>query len=135
MAKNQLEGDTVIHETEIEGSSSLPLIGDKAPSFEVTTTHGTIRLEDYKGSWLILFSHPADFTPVCTTEFIAFSSLQSYGLFTVTTLFVIRTKRQSKKPSLLHCQPYLLRVKISDNEKVNDLDGKEAAEHYRRFDK
>ena len=54
---------------------SLPLIGEKAPEFEAPTTHGTLRLSDYKGSWLILFSHPADFTPVCTTEFIAFSEI------------------------------------------------------------
>ena len=50
-----------------------------APSFEAVTTHGTLRLEDFKGSWLVLFSHPADFTPVCTTEFIAFS--QAYPEF------------------------------------------------------
>jgi peroxiredoxin (alkyl hydroperoxide reductase subunit C) len=54
---------------------SLPLIGEKAPEFEAPTTHGTLRLSDYKGSWLILFSHPADFTPVCTTEFMAFSEI------------------------------------------------------------
>jgi len=54
---------------------SMPRIGDIAPQFEINTTHGTLRLEDYKGSWLILFSHPADFTPVCTTEFIAFANL------------------------------------------------------------
>lgn len=54
---------------------SLPRIGDPAPSFEALTTHGTIKLEDYKGSWLVLFSHPADFTPVCTTEFIAFQEI------------------------------------------------------------
>jgi len=54
---------------------SMPRIGDIAPQFEINTTHGTLRLEDYKGSWLILFSHPADFTPVCTTEFIAFTNL------------------------------------------------------------
>jgi peroxiredoxin (alkyl hydroperoxide reductase subunit C) len=47
-----------------------------APQFEAPTTHGIIRLEDFKGSWLILFSHPADFTPVCTTEFIAFAEIQ-----------------------------------------------------------
>lgn len=43
---------------------SLPRIGLKAPQFEALTTHGTLKLSDYKGSWLILFSHPADFTPV-----------------------------------------------------------------------
>jgi peroxiredoxin (alkyl hydroperoxide reductase subunit C) len=46
-----------------------------APPFQAETTHGTIRLEDFKGSWLILFSHPADFTPVCTTEFVAFAKI------------------------------------------------------------
>lgn len=54
---------------------SLPRIGEPAPAFEATTTHGILRLEDYKGSWLIFFSHPADFTPVCATEFIAFANV------------------------------------------------------------
>ncbi|HXL03045.1 MAG TPA: peroxiredoxin [Candidatus Atribacteria bacterium] len=58
---------------------SFPRVGEVAPSFEAVTTHGTLRLEDFKGSWLVLFSHPADFTPVCTTEFIAFS--QAYPEF------------------------------------------------------
>ncbi|WP_327189908.1 peroxiredoxin [Streptomyces xinghaiensis] len=53
----------------------LPLIGDPAPYFEADSTHGTVKLTDYTGKWLILFSHPADFTPVCTTEFIAFTEL------------------------------------------------------------
>ena len=53
----------------------LPRLGEPAPDFEAPTTHGTIRLEDYKGSWLVLFSHPADFTPVCTTEFMAFAEI------------------------------------------------------------
>ena len=54
---------------------SLPRLGDPAPDFEAVTSQGTIKLEDYKGSWLVLFSHPADFTPVCTTEFIAFAEI------------------------------------------------------------
>jgi peroxiredoxin (alkyl hydroperoxide reductase subunit C) len=53
----------------------LPILGKKAPDFEALTTQGTLRLSDYKGMWLILFSHPADFTPVCTTEFMAFSEI------------------------------------------------------------
>ena len=52
---------------------SLPRINEAAPAFAANTTHGTRSLDDYKGKWLILFSHPADFTPVCTTEFIGFA--------------------------------------------------------------
>jgi peroxiredoxin (alkyl hydroperoxide reductase subunit C) len=58
-----------------EQTPSLPRLGEPAPPFEAVTTQGVIKLEDYKGSWLILFSHPADFTPVCTTEFIAFAEI------------------------------------------------------------
>jgi peroxiredoxin (alkyl hydroperoxide reductase subunit C) len=58
-----------------EQAPGLPQLGQPAPSFEAVTSHGIIKLEDYKGSWLILFSHPADFTPVCTTEFIAFAEI------------------------------------------------------------
>jgi peroxiredoxin (alkyl hydroperoxide reductase subunit C) len=53
----------------------LPRIGEPAPNFEAETTLGNIRLEDFRGSWLILFSHPADFTPVCTTEFVSFAQI------------------------------------------------------------
>lgn len=53
----------------------LPMLGGKAPDFEAATTQGTLKLEDFKGMWLVLFSHPADFTPVCTTEFIAFAEI------------------------------------------------------------
>ncbi len=53
----------------------LPRIGEPAPDFEAVTTHVRVKLEDFKGGWLVLFSHPADFTPVCTTEFIAFAEI------------------------------------------------------------
>ncbi len=53
-------------------------IGEFAPEFEAQTTMGNIKLSDYKGKWVVLFSHPGDFTPVCTTEFIAFSKMNTY---------------------------------------------------------
>ena len=53
-------------------------IGQKAPDFEAITTYGKVNLKDYKGRWLILFSHPGDFTPVCTTEMIAFAKAYPY---------------------------------------------------------
>lgn len=56
---------------------SMPRIGDAAPEFTAITTQGTINFPaDYEGSWVILFSHPADFTPVCTSEFMTFASLE-----------------------------------------------------------
>ena len=54
-------------------TNNLPRLNEPAPNFNVKTTHGNRKLSDYQGKWLILFSHPADFTPVCTTEFIAFA--------------------------------------------------------------
>ena len=54
----------------------MPMIGDPAPEFRAITTMGKVDFPaDYKGSWVVLFSHPADFTPVCTTEFIGFSKM------------------------------------------------------------
>lgn len=53
-------------------------IGEYAPDFEAVSTMGEIKLSDYRGRWLIFFSHPGDFTPVCTTEFIAFSKAYKY---------------------------------------------------------
>jgi peroxiredoxin (alkyl hydroperoxide reductase subunit C) len=54
---------------------SLPRLNEPAPDFSAITTHGPLRLDDLKGQWVVLFSHPADFTPVCTTEFVAFAQI------------------------------------------------------------
>ena len=56
-------------------TNRLPRLGEPAPPFDADTTFGRLQLSDFEGSWLILFSHPADFTPVCTTEFIAFAEI------------------------------------------------------------
>ncbi|MGB8312564.1 MAG: peroxiredoxin [Halobacteriota archaeon] len=59
----------------MEKERGIPLIGDKFPEMEVQTTHGMMKLpDDFSGKWFVLFSHPADFTPVCTTEFFAFAT-------------------------------------------------------------
>lgn len=55
----------------------LPNLGSKAPNFSANTTSGPIKLSDYKGKWVVLFSHPGDFTPVCTTEFLCFAKYYS----------------------------------------------------------
>lgn len=56
-----------------EQTVSLPRLNEPAPDFTAKTTHGVVKLADLKGKWVVLFSHPADFTPVCTTEFIGFA--------------------------------------------------------------
>ncbi len=64
-------------ETPTAPITTMPRIGDHAPAFRAVTTQGEINFpDDYAGRWVILFSHPADFTPVCTTEFMTFASLQ-----------------------------------------------------------
>ncbi len=54
---------------------TFPVIGEPAPDFEAETTHGPLKLSSLRGKWVVLFSHPADFTPVCTTEFLAFTAI------------------------------------------------------------
>jgi len=56
----------------------MPRIGDAAPAFEAVSTQGNIKFPaDYKGKWVVLFSHPADFTPVCTSEFMTFAKMEN----------------------------------------------------------
>ena len=66
-------------ESNTQETTAMPRINELAPAFEARTTQGVKKLEDYRGKWLVLFSHPADFTPVCTTEFTAFA--KHYGDF------------------------------------------------------
>lgn len=54
---------------------TMPVLGEPAPDFQALTTQGMLKLSDLKGKWVVMFSHPADFTPVCTTEFMAFSQV------------------------------------------------------------
>jgi len=56
-------------------TAGMPRIGERAPDFQALTTHGPLSMSDLKGQWVVLFSHPGDFTPVCTTEFVAFARL------------------------------------------------------------
>ena len=58
-------------------SVCVPRIGETAPDYEAETTHGILRLEDFRGSWLVFFSHPADFTPVCASELMAFAGVRA----------------------------------------------------------
>lgn len=58
--------------------NNMPQIGAPAPDFEAMTTFGPLKLSDLKGQWVVLFSHPGDFTPVCTTEFLAFAKAYPY---------------------------------------------------------
>lgn len=69
--------ETRISETQPATPPQSARIDDLAPDFEARTTKGLVRLSDYCGRWLVFFSHPADFTPVCTSEFIAFEKARA----------------------------------------------------------
>ncbi len=65
--------DTMNETVTEQAAPAMPRLNEPAPDFTAPTTHGEKSLSDYRGKWLVLFSHPADFTPVCTTEFMAFA--------------------------------------------------------------
>ncbi len=65
---------TELHQPAVSAAPAMPRLNEPAPAFTAVTTDGELSLSDYRGQWVVLFSHPADFTPVCTTEFVGFSS-------------------------------------------------------------
>jgi peroxiredoxin (alkyl hydroperoxide reductase subunit C) len=66
-----------MEDEQISKSNVMPKIGDKAPEFKAITTQGNVNFpRDFRGSWVIFFSHPADFTPVCSSEFMTFASME-----------------------------------------------------------
>jgi peroxiredoxin (alkyl hydroperoxide reductase subunit C) len=71
--KEEMMTENVVENSDQKTRSGLPRIGDPAPSFEAETTFGPLNIEDFRGNWLVFFSHPADFTHVCTTEFLEFA--------------------------------------------------------------
>lgn len=75
-------------------------IGQYAPDFEAETTMGKVKLSDYRGKWLVLFSHPGDFTPVCTTELIAFAKSNPYFQNLNTNLLRPKRRLNPITPSL-----------------------------------
>ena len=81
-------------------------IGQYAPDFEAETTMGKVKISDYRGKWLVLFSHPGDFTPVCTTELIAFAKSNPYFQNLNTNL--LRPKRRLNPITLSLAKRHLL---------------------------
>lgn len=73
LAKIRPERKEEMDDESVMPAASVPQLGDSAPNFRARTTMGMVNLSDYRGRWLLLFSHPADFTPVCTSEFLALS--------------------------------------------------------------
>lgn len=71
------ERSQIMSETIDTGLGRSLRLGDVAPSFSARSTKGPVKLSDYRGRWLVFFSHPADFTPVCTTEFVAFAKREA----------------------------------------------------------
>jgi peroxiredoxin (alkyl hydroperoxide reductase subunit C) len=65
--------EDTMQDAQSQTSSALPRLDEPAPDFEGSSTHGKVRLADYRGKWLVFFAHPADFTPICASEFVAFA--------------------------------------------------------------